>query len=168
MNRFHCTDANSFSPTAPLLIVDDHDTIREALRFVFSAAGMRHVVEAATSDEAVSAVQRQTFALVLLDISLGQDSGIDTLRKIKTLSPSLPVLMHSFHDSASLLANSFHAGAAGYLVKGVDRRELIAAVHQAACGESTWTADQKQRIHDVDSRFPELHCTTKAGRVRTL
>lgn len=132
-----------------IMIVDDHPTVLESLRFVFAAAGIRHIMEATTAGAAVQAVRQHPVDLVLLDVSLGSDDGLDVLRDIKEFNKSVSVLVHTYHDGPVLLARSFHYGAAGYVVKGSDKNVLLHAVRQALAGASAWTAEQLDRIREV-------------------
>lgn len=134
-----------------ILIVDDHPTVRESLRFVFAAAGIEQIMEATTCPDAVDAVRKLPIDLVLLDVALSDGNGLDALREIKAIDTATAVLVHSYHDSPRLLSQSFHAGAAGYLVKGHDKNALLHAVQQAAAGGSVWTAKQMDQIREAAS-----------------
>lgn len=136
-----------------ILIADDHPTVRESLRFVFSKAGMKHFAEATTCDEAIDRVRKRAIDVVLLDIALRDSNGIDALRRIKAIDASLPVLVHSYHAAPKLLSLSFHLDAAGYVIKGTDKNELIDAVRHAAAGGSTWNAEQLAQIRQADTEL---------------
>lgn len=136
-----------------ILLVDDHPTMCESLRYVFTVAGAKEIREAATSEEAIGAIQEHAVDVVLLDVALGDDDGLEVLRKIKAIDASLPVLIHSFHDHRRLLASSYHSGAAGYVIKGTDKNELIGAVRQAARGRSNWTIAQTRQIRQADNEL---------------
>lgn len=138
-----------------ILIVDDHPTVRESLRFVFAAAGIEQIMEANTCQDAIDAVRDYRVDLVLLDVALPDGSGLDALRKIRAFNASVSVLVHSYHDNPRLLSRSFRAGAAGYLVKGEDKNALLYAVGQAAAGNSVWTAEQMDQIRTTDTELSE-------------
>ncbi|MEZ6097812.1 MAG: response regulator transcription factor [Pirellulaceae bacterium] len=138
-----------------MLIVDDHPTVRESLRFVFAAAGIEKIMEATTCHDTIEAVRQLPLDLVLLDVALSDGSGLDALREIKSIDAALPVLVHSYHDNPRLLSQSFHAGAVGYVVKGEDKNSLIHAARQAASGGSVWTAEQMDQIRTVDAELGE-------------
>jgi DNA-binding NarL/FixJ family response regulator len=134
-----------------ILIVDDHPTVRESLRYVFAAAGIGRLREATTWQEAIDAAREGDVDLVALDVALRAGNGLDILRDIKCLDASVPVLVHSYHDHPRLLSHCFHLGAAGYVVKGNDKNELIRAVRQTAVGDHVWTAEQCARIRQWDA-----------------
>lgn len=142
------THLNEHHPLTSLrvLIVDDSVVVLEALKFVFSRRGIDHVVDVATREAALWAVRRQSFDVVLLDIVLADSDGLDLLEEIKAISPSLPVLMHSYHDGPHFFAHSFSRGASGYLVKGIDINILLDAVRRAARGEQVWSDEQMRWI----------------------
>lgn len=139
-----------------LLIVDDHPSVREALRFVFTAAGVRQCVEAATCAQAIRFVRELPLDAALLDIELPDGNGLNVLAEVQAGGVPFPVVIHSYHDSPRLLWRSFHLGASGYVVKGLDKNALIRAVRQAAAGASVWTAEQMAQIREMDSEFAEF------------
>lgn len=138
-----------------ILIVDDHPTVRESLRFVFTAAGIEQIMEATTCQQAIDAVREGDVDLVLLDVALRDKNGLNALRDIKSLDASVAVLVHSYHDNPRLLSCCFHLGAAGYVVKGNDKNDLICAVRQAVVGDSVWTAEQLAQIREEKDEFHE-------------
>jgi two-component system, NarL family, invasion response regulator UvrY len=142
---------NQLVENTRLLIVDDHGRVRESLQFVFGAAGMRHLEEATTCHDALCIVQKGLTDVVLLDLNLRDGDGLETLRKMKGIDSDLPVLIHSYHDGSRMLSRSYHSGACGYLVKGGDKNILIDAVRKASQGESVWTFEQRERIHEADA-----------------
>ena len=136
---------------ARILIVDDHATVRESLRYVFSAAGMDRIMEANGSEQALRIMRDHEIELVLLDVMLRNNDDIDVFRKIHAVDGSIPVLIHSYYDDPRLLTRGFHLGAAGYVVKGRDKNALIQAIRQAAAGDTAWTSEQMARIHDLEA-----------------
>jgi DNA-binding NarL/FixJ family response regulator len=92
--------------------------------------------EAASEPEAVQRAVELAPDVVLLDIQLAEGDGLGVLRRLKALAPRVSVLMVSMHASAEFVREAVRAGAAGYVLKGITRRELIAAVHAIREGES--------------------------------
>ena len=125
-------------PDAPLrvLIVDDHPMVRAGLRSMLSGDEVDVVGEAASGAEAVQGAATLAPELVLLDVELPDMSGVDALVHIKARAPASAVLMVSMHDDPSLVRRAVEAGAAGYVLKGIGRRELLAAVRVARDGGS--------------------------------
>jgi DNA-binding NarL/FixJ family response regulator len=126
------------APDAPLrlLIVDDHPMVREGLRSMLAGQTIELVGEAGTGGEAVQAVQELGPDLVLLDVELPDLDGVAVLQRIKEVAPRSAVLVVSMHDDPRVVRRMVEAGAAGYVLKGASRRELLAAVQAVRDGES--------------------------------
>jgi two-component system response regulator DevR len=124
--------------TAPVrvLVVDDHPMVREGLRSMLAASEIEVVGEAATESEALERATTLSPDVVLLDIQLVEGDGLGVLRRLKAMAPQISVLMVTMHANAEFVREAVRAGAAGYVLKGVTRRELIAAVHAVREGES--------------------------------
>ena len=76
-----------------ILICDDHELIREGLkRILLDTGNASHVGEASDAQEAITAVRRERWDIVILDINLGGRSGMEVLKEIKTEFPRLPFL----------------------------------------------------------------------------
>jgi len=118
-----------------ILIADDHAIVRAGLKqFIADQIDMQVTGEAATGDEAIALVRAQDFDLVLLDISMPDKNGIDTLKAIKQIRPELPVLMLSGHAEEQYAVNLLRAGASGYLNKETASTQLVGAVRTAVQG----------------------------------
>jgi two-component system, NarL family, invasion response regulator UvrY len=118
-----------------ILIADDHAIVRAGLRqFIADQIDMQVTGEAATGDQAIALVRKQDFDLVLLDISMPDKNGIDTLKAIKQIKPELPVLILSGHAEEQYAVNLLRAGASGYLNKETASTQLVGAVRTAVQG----------------------------------
>jgi len=118
-----------------ILIADDHAIVRAGLKqFVADQIDMQVTGEAANGDEAIALVRAQDFDVVLLDISMPDRNGIDTLKAIKQMRPELPVLMLSGHAEEQYAVNLLRAGASGYLNKETASTQLVGAVRTAVQG----------------------------------
>ena len=115
-----------------VLIVDDSDDVRRsvhaALADVFADITIE---EAASAAAALARVDAEPWDLVLLDLSLPDRSGIDTLRAIRAQRPALPVLVMSFHPEAAYGPAVRAAGAVGYVTKGSSADVMAEAVRGA-------------------------------------
>jgi DNA-binding NarL/FixJ family response regulator len=116
-----------------VLIVDDHPMVREGLRSMLSGDGIDVVGEVGSAREAIRLATELHPDLVLLDIELPDMDGLAVLRRIKEMAPQVSVLIVSMHDEPARVRDAVAAGAAGYVLKGIGRRELLAAVRD---GES--------------------------------
>lgn len=119
-----------------ILIVDDHDIVREGLRQIVSETEDITVKgEARTAGEALERLREGGWDLVVLDLNLPDRPGLDLLGQIRALHPKLPVLVLSMHREASYASRALHAGAAGYISKDNAREYLVTAIRRLREGE---------------------------------
>jgi DNA-binding NarL/FixJ family response regulator len=125
-------------PSVPLrvLVVDDHPMVRAGLRSMLSGDEVEVVAEAGTGADAVERAVALQPDLVLLDVELPDMDGLETLLHLKAQAPRTAVLVVSMHDDPSMVRRAVEAGAAGYVLKGIGRRELLAAVRAVRDGDS--------------------------------
>jgi two-component system, NarL family, invasion response regulator UvrY len=118
-----------------VLIVDDHAVLRDGLKHMIDEPrGTAVCREASTAQEAVDLVQQEEWDLVVLDISLGEMSGLDVLKHVKQVRPKLPVLIFTMHPERQYARRSFKAGAAGYVTKDSSPTELRQAIRKVVAG----------------------------------
>jgi len=118
-----------------ILIADDHAIVRAGLKqFIADQLDMEVAGEAATGAETIALVRTQEFDIVLLDISMPDKNGIDTLKTIKHVKPELPVLILSAHAEEQYAVNLLRAGASGYINKETASTQLVGAVRTAVQG----------------------------------
>jgi two-component system, NarL family, invasion response regulator UvrY len=117
-----------------ILLVDDSEAIRASLRQLLSEALPGVVVsEAAAAATALAAIGREAWDLVMLDLSLPDRRGVQTLREIREMSPALPVVIMSLHPEEEYRAAMKASGATDYVSKS-SSAPAIAAVVRAALG----------------------------------
>jgi DNA-binding NarL/FixJ family response regulator len=122
-------------PPIRVVIVDDHELLREGTRQILQQETTIKVVgEASRGDEAVELVARLLPDVVLLDLRLPGLSGIDAARQIAKLSPATRVLVLTAYDEEDYVLEALQAGAAGYLLKTAPSNELLEAVRAVAAG----------------------------------
>jgi len=129
-----------------LLIVDDHEVVRAGLKSLLQGTDIRIVAEADNGATALKLTQKHKPDLVLLDVRMPGGDGLNCLARIKLDLPNVPVVMFSSYDNPTYVARSVALGAAGYLSKTASRKEIIAAIHTAASGDSIWTRDELRRV----------------------
>lgn len=135
--------------TGPLRIViaDDHPIFREGLRMLLSTEpDVEVVAEAATTDEALAAVTEHSPDVVLLDVDMPELGGLAVLPQLLAAAPATAVVMLTMMDDDRTLAEALRAGARGYLLKGVGRTEVVAALRSVAAGGSAYGAGVAQRV----------------------
>ena len=120
-----------------LLVVDDHEVVRQGLvALPDRRAGFEVVAEAGTVAEAVEQARRFEPDIVVMDVRLPDGSGIEACREIRARRPGTRVVMlTSFPDEEAVLS-AIVAGASGYLLKQIRARDLVAALETVGRGES--------------------------------
>lgn len=119
-----------------ILLVEDHPTMREGLiRVIEREADLTVCGEAETFQQALEQIAASSPDVVVVDISLGDRSGIDLIKDIKVRSPRLPVLVHSMHDESVYAERSLRAGAQGYISKKEPPQKLLQAIRDVRRGE---------------------------------
>jgi two-component system invasion response regulator UvrY len=118
-----------------ILIADDHQIVRAGLKTVLAEHdGSAVIGEAASGAETVKMVRNAHWDLVLLDISMPDMNGVDTLQQIKRAKPDLPVLILSMHPEDQYAVNLLRAGASGYVSKQSASEQLINAIRMVLQG----------------------------------
>ncbi len=119
-----------------IVIVDDHTIVRAGLRRILDDLPEWEVVaEAATYDEALTAVRTIGCDVVILDISLGHRNGLDLLKQLRHEFPRIPVLILSMHSEEDYALRCLRAGAAGYLTKDSPPETVIEAINRVTRGK---------------------------------
>jgi DNA-binding NarL/FixJ family response regulator len=118
-----------------ILIADDHELVRRGLRQTLTETFRELAVgEAADGGQALLAIEKEPWDLVLLDVNMPGRSGIEVLQDLKRLQPQLPVVVVSAYPEKDYAVRAFKLGAAGYVSKQGASSELIAAVRKALAG----------------------------------
>src|SRR5215213_9438444 len=147
----------------PILIVDDEKNIRRTVRMVLESEG--HVVhEAGSITEAEAVLQRELgIDVILLDVKLGDDNGLDLLRSLKSrgedgmssLTSEIPVVMISGHATIEGAVAATRLGAFDFMEKPLDRNRVMVTVRNALERRKMW-----REVHDlrraVDARWELL------------
>jgi DNA-binding NarL/FixJ family response regulator len=120
-----------------VFIVDDHQVVRLGLRALLEQRdGFEVAGEAGTAEEAVEAVLAEQPDVVLMDVRLPDESGIEACRKIRSASPDIHVLMLTSYSDDEAIFSAIMAGASGYLLKKIEADQLFHAITAASKGES--------------------------------
>jgi DNA-binding NarL/FixJ family response regulator len=130
-----------------VLIVDDHEVVRRGVRSYLDTLPEFQVVgEAETGEEAVGLVLEYIPDVVLMDLILPGMDGVETTRKIKSISPrSQIVVLTSYHDDEHVFP-ALKAGATAYILKDMKMDRLAEAVRKAALGEVTLHPRVAERV----------------------
>jgi DNA-binding NarL/FixJ family response regulator len=118
-----------------VLVIDDHEVVRDGIKNMLDdAPGEITFGEASTPLEATRLVESQRWDIAILDLSLGQRSGLELLKDLKAIRPQLPVLVLTMHSEEQYARRAFKAGASGYVTKCGSRAELLTAINKTIAG----------------------------------
>lgn len=155
-----------------VLIADDHAIVREGLKHILSETDDLLVVgEADDGAEALHLARQCAWDVFLLDITMPNRNGIDTLKQLKKEFPRLPVLILSMHPEEQYAVRALKAGASGYLTKQ-STEQLVTAIRQVAGGRkfvSPAVALQlAEAINEATDKLPHERLSDREYQVLTL
>ncbi len=113
-----------------ILIVDDEPAHLKMLETILSADGY-DVVRADDGEKAITAVEERFYDLILMDVRMSRVGGIEALKRIKEISPEIPIIIMTAYASVSSAVDALKKGAYDYLTKPLDIDELKILVHKA-------------------------------------
>src|SRR5713226_857367 len=120
-----------------LLIIDDHEMVREGLKAMLSAEPDFAIVgDAANAEQAFALIERLRPDIILLDIRLPGTSGIEVCRTVTERYPETAVIILTTFTDESLVAQCIQAGARGFIIKDIERFDLKRSIRAVARGEA--------------------------------
>lgn len=120
-----------------LLIVDDHEMVREGLKAMLLSEPDFDIVGAASNaEQALAAIEQTRPDVILLDVRLPGSSGIEVCRAVTERYPEMAVIILTTFSDESLVAQCIQAGARGFIVKDVERFDLKRSIRAVARGEA--------------------------------
>ena len=155
-------------------LLDDHEVVRRGVRELLELDGTIVVVgESGSSVEAMQRILAFRPHVALLDARLPDGSGIDVCRHVRSVDPSIKVLILTSYDDDQALFAAIMAGASGYLLKQVRGSDLVESVRRVARGQSmldpAMTTQVLQRVRSGSSEDPALApLTTQERRILAL
>jgi two-component system response regulator DevR len=130
-----------------ILLVDDHEVVRLGLATLLEdIPGVIVVGEAGSAREAMIACERLDPDLVILDIRLPDQTGVDVCRRITERWPHMRVIMLTSYTDEDLITEAVLAGASGYVLKQVGNEELLRAIEAVRRGEALLDPQVTQRV----------------------
>ncbi|NDG41015.1 MAG: DNA-binding response regulator [Betaproteobacteria bacterium] len=130
-----------------IAIVDDHAIVRAGLRQFFAdQPDFAVVAEAANGRDALDIVRAGEIDVMVLDISMPEQNGVDTLAAIKLRAPELPVLILSGFPESHYATTLLRQGASGYLNKDCDPEEIVKAIRTVSRGRKYISAGLAERL----------------------
>ena len=130
-----------------IVVVDDHEIVRQGLRALLEAEEDFSVVgEAGSVVEAVRRVGYESPDVVVMDVRLPDGSGVEACREIRSRWPSVKVLMLTSYADEEALMSAIVAGASGYVLKRIDSHDLVSNLRKVAAGESLLDGEMTDRL----------------------
>jgi len=149
-----------------VLVVDDHPVVRDGLNAIISSeTDMQVVGDVGTAAEAVTAYFRLRPAVVLMDLLLPDFSGSEAIRRICEKSANAQIIVLTTADGDAEIYRALEAGARGYLLKDMVRRELIQAIREVSGGRRYIPAQVGARIAE---NYPRPDITSREVEVLQL
>jgi two-component system NarL family response regulator len=136
-----------------VLIADDHQVVREGLTAIINRqADLEVVGQAASGEEAIEVFREQSPDVTLMDLRLPGIDGIETIIRLRSISPTARVLVLTTYDGDEYIHRAIEAGAAGFLLKTVRREELIDAIRAAHQGRRSFPPQVASRLVEYGPR----------------
>ncbi len=130
-----------------ILIADDHPVVRGGLRALIETLdGLEAVGEAADGEAAVREVVLLRPDVVLMDVRMPGLDGVEATRRIRRSAPGTAVLILTMYDDDATVFTAMRAGARGYLLKGADQADIVAAVRAVAAGQAVFGPGVASRV----------------------
>jgi DNA-binding NarL/FixJ family response regulator len=134
-------------PAVRVAVVDDHPVVREGLAsMVANHPDLTICGSAATAAEALDLVRSERPDLAIIDITLKDGSGLDLIKRLKSLAPELKMLVASMHDEALFAERALRAGAQGYISKEEAIGDLVGAIRHVLSGKIYLSPQMTERL----------------------
>jgi DNA-binding NarL/FixJ family response regulator len=130
------SSTQSWGDMTKLVIIDDHEALREGLVTLLGARGMEVVGAAGDAAAGVDAVEHARPDVAIVDIALSEGSGIDLARELHAHHPDLGIVLYTGQSEPELLFSALEAGVRGYALKAGAVQELVTAIERVAAGGS--------------------------------
>ncbi len=139
-----------------VLIADDHAIVREGLKqIVADTPDIIVAGEAKDGYEALDAISKNNYDVVLLDISMPGISGLDVLKQLRSQKPQLRILILSIYPEEQYAVRALRSGASGYLTKESAPDELIAAIRKVSSGRKYISASLAEKLAATLKNHPD-------------
>ncbi|MDI1299949.1 response regulator transcription factor [Methylotenera sp.] len=145
-----------------ILLVDDHSIVRNGLKSLIELEKDLEVAgEASSGVEALNLVRKNQYDIMVLDISMPDKNGVDTLHDLKHIAPELPVLVLSGYAEEQYAVNLMRNGCKGYLSKDADSDEIIRAIRTISNGKKYISSELAELMtnelsHPSDKQLHEM------------
>jgi DNA-binding NarL/FixJ family response regulator len=153
-------------PPLRLLVVDDHEIVRQGLVALLARRpNFQVVAEAATAAESIELARRFRPDLIVMDVRLPDGSGIEACREIRAEMPETRVVILTSYPDEEAVFSAIIAGASGYLLKQVRGRDLVAALEAVGRGESLLDPAVTEKVLDRVRRIATSGATDELAQL---
>ena len=130
-----------------VLLADDHDLVRIGIKHLLeSHHGFRVVGEARNGEEAIALATEYTPDVILMDVSMPKMGGLEATEKLLRINPDFKIIVLSVHATGLVPTRMLETGATGYVTKGGDPSEIVAAIKAVARGQRYVCAEVAQSM----------------------
>lgn len=152
-----------------VIVVDDHDLLREGVSGCIAGFDDLEVVgEAASGEAAVAAVAELNPDVIVIDLVMPGIGGVEAIRQLRASDASLGIVALSSFFDGDRIREVVEAGATGYLVKSVDADSLARAVRDAAVGDATFSPEVTRALMLVPEAEPASPLTAREDEIAEL
>lgn len=128
-------------PPLRVMLVDDHELVRQGINFLLTTdRAIQVVAEGSSLAEGMVLARSTAVDVLVVDVSLGDGSGLDLVRHARGLRPRLGIVVLTMHDDDNTLLEALDAGASALVLKSGSADEVISAVKHAAMAPDSFTA----------------------------
>lgn len=148
---------------AKVIVVDDHDVVRRGLQQVIDEDPALTVCgNASNAQDALGLLDTSDVDVMTIDLSLGEDSGLELIKDIKARHRGVFMLVYSMHDESLYAERAIRAGARGYLMKQEPVETVVEAIHRILTGSVYLSAAMASRMVDLFLDGPDATSDTSS------
>lgn len=152
-----------------VMVADDHPIIRKGLKQILADAGDMLVAgEAGDGNEVLNKIRKETYNVLLLDLSMPGISGMDIIKQLKKEQPALAVLVLSRYPEEQYAIPAIKAGASGYVPKTGVVEELVEAIRRVSKGRKYLTASLAERLIEFGDNIEKPLHTVLSDREQEI
>ena len=129
-----------------LMVIDDHEIVRSGMVRMIRGTEIQLIAESNSGENILEGIAQYHPDVILLDVRMESGDGLTALGRAKVEYPKIPVLMLSTYDNPTYVARAVALGASGYLLKSLDREQIIEAILSAHKGGNSWTREALRRV----------------------